>query len=191
MKIRELKNLQELRAAGLAKLVPERQIRVAVGMGTCGMGTGAEEVFQALAHELERQQVPALLTQTGCFGCCALEPLVNVRLPGQPLVIFSKVTRAGCPSSSPRSPKARSRASMPCAGSKVGTTSPPSRWFTAEGLADIPRWNEVPFFKWQKKIVLRDSGLINPTTSRSIWRWAATGRVRGAARHAARRCWNR
>ena len=31
-----------------------------------------------------------------------------------------------------------------------------------EGFAQIPHWNQVPFFKWQKKIVLRDCGLINP-----------------------------
>ena len=24
------------------------------------------------------------------------------------------------------------------------------------------KWNEIPFFKWQKKIVFRDAGLINP-----------------------------
>ncbi len=30
------------------------------------------------------------------------------------------------------------------------------------GLSSVPLWNEIPFFKGQKKIVLRDSGLINP-----------------------------
>ena len=30
------------------------------------------------------------------------------------------------------------------------------------GFPDIPLWNEVPFFRGQKKIVLRNAGLINP-----------------------------
>ena len=30
------------------------------------------------------------------------------------------------------------------------------------GYPEIPRWNEVPFFKGQKKIVLRNCGFINP-----------------------------
>ncbi len=30
------------------------------------------------------------------------------------------------------------------------------------GYPDVPHWNEVPFFKPQKKIVLRNCGLINP-----------------------------
>lgn len=87
MKITDMAMLQARRAAGLAKLAPDTRVRIAVGMGTCGMGTGAADVYQAFAHELDRQQLPALLTQTGCFGCCAQEPLVNLRLPGQPLVI--------------------------------------------------------------------------------------------------------
>jgi NADH-quinone oxidoreductase subunit F len=162
MKIRDLAKLQELRAAGLAKLLPTQQARIAVGMGTCGMGTGAEEVYQALAHELDRRQLPALLTQTGCFGCCALEPLVNIRLPGQPLVMLSKVTRAAVP----KLVAALAKGEIPRdhALCRIETwdhlTAEPLVY--GEGFADIPKWNEVPFFKWQKKIVLRDCGLINP-----------------------------
>ena len=31
-----------------------------------------------------------------------------------------------------------------------------------EGFPKIPHWNEIPFFKPQKKIVLRNCGLISP-----------------------------
>ena len=30
------------------------------------------------------------------------------------------------------------------------------------GLPELPHWNEIPFFRGQKKVVLRDCGLINP-----------------------------
>jgi NADH-quinone oxidoreductase subunit F len=162
MKIQALATLHEMRAAGLAKLMPATQTRIAVGMGTCGIGTGADEVYQALARELALQQVPALLTQTGCFGCCALEPLVNIRLPDQPLVILSKVA----PAAVPKLVKALAMGEIPreLALCRIETwdhlTTEPVLYGT--GLADIPLWQELPFFKWQKKIVLRDCGLINP-----------------------------
>ena len=32
-----------------------------------------------------------VLARVGCFGSCFQEPLVNVRLPGQPLVMLRRV----------------------------------------------------------------------------------------------------
>ena len=56
------------------------------------------------------------------------------------------------------------------------------------GLPDISAWNEVPFFKGQKKIVLRNCGLINPD---DIEEYIADRRlpvaVQGAASTARRR----
>ena len=42
MKIQDMATLQQKRLAGLAKLMPTTQARIAVGMGTCGIGTGAD-----------------------------------------------------------------------------------------------------------------------------------------------------
>ena len=39
-----------------------------------------------------------------------------------------------------------------------------SRINFGKGYEDIPHWDEIPFFKGQKKIVLRDAGLIDPET---------------------------
>ena len=39
---------------------------------------------------------------------------------------------------------------------------PHSQVHYGAGFPDIPLWNEVPFFRGQKKIVLRNAGLINP-----------------------------
>jgi NADH-quinone oxidoreductase subunit F len=162
MKIQDLATLKKMQADGMAKLLPATQPRIAVGMGTCGRGTGAEEVYKAFEHELKVRKVSALLTKTGCFGFCAQEPLVNIRLPGQPLVIYSKVT----PSAVPDMVKALAKDEILRSRAMCRIES----WdhLTMEtvvygkGLQDIPLWNEVPFFKWQQKIVLRDCGLINP-----------------------------
>ncbi len=79
-----------VRDAGLAKLLPSRP-RIAVGMGTCGTGNGAEGVYHAFANAIERRGLDVQLVQTGCFGFCAEEPLVNVWHPGQPLVMLRRV----------------------------------------------------------------------------------------------------
>ncbi len=162
MKITDQATLNRLRDAGLTKLLPAHKIRIAVGMGTCGIGTGAEEVFQALAHELKAQSLPALLVKTGCFGFCAQEPLVNLRLPGQPLVILSKVTATDVPAlvAALAAGEVPRRQALCRIEQWDPLTAAPLVF--GNGLPDIPLWNEVPFFKWQKKIVLRDCGLINP-----------------------------
>ena len=41
-----------------------------------------------------------------------------------------------------------------------------------KGYSNIPEWNEIPFFKSQKKIILRDAGILNPE---SIEEYIAVG----------------
>src|SRR5208283_2528761 len=88
--IRDLANFNAVHDAGIAKLLPPRP-RIAVGMGTCGSGNGAEAVMHAFAEAIDQRGLDIDLIRTGCFGFCAEEPLVNVRLPGQPLVILHRV----------------------------------------------------------------------------------------------------
>ena len=63
----------------------------AIGMGTCGRGNGAEGLYHAFAEAIERSGMDVVLASVGCFGACFQEPLVNVRLPGGPLVILRRV----------------------------------------------------------------------------------------------------
>ena len=88
--IRDATTLETVRRAGLAKFLPARP-RIAVGMGTCGAGNGAEGVYHALADAIGQRGLDVQLVQTGCFGFCAEEPLVNVWRPGHPLVMLHRV----------------------------------------------------------------------------------------------------
>ena len=90
MPIRDDSTFDAVRHAGIAKLQPGRP-RIAVGMGTCGTGNGAEGVFHAFDEAMGRRGLDVQLVQTGCFGFCAEEPLVNVWVPGQALVILHRV----------------------------------------------------------------------------------------------------
>jgi Ni,Fe-hydrogenase III small subunit len=88
--IRDLASFIAARQAGLAKLMPTRP-RIVVGMGACGSGNGAEGVMHAFSEAIDQRGLDVDLVCTGCFGFCAEEPLANVRLPGQPLVILRRV----------------------------------------------------------------------------------------------------
>ncbi len=90
MRIADLAGFSAAREAGLAKLTPDRP-RIGVGMGTCGSGNGAEGVLAAFKAAIDARGLDVQLAPVGCFGFCAEEPLVNVRVPGRPLLILRRV----------------------------------------------------------------------------------------------------
>ena len=159
-RIQDIGAFTAVRESGLAKLMPQVP-RIAVGMGTCGRGNGAEGLYRAFAEAIDKSGVHAVLASVGCFGACFQEPLVNIRLPGLPLVMLHKV-------------QANDAGRILYELSHGNITSDLAyckveEWdhITAKmkygrGYPEIPLWNEVPFFKGQKKIVLRNCGFINP-----------------------------
>ncbi len=71
----------------------DSNIRVVVGMATCGIAAGARPVFSAMVDEartLELNQVT--FVQSGCMGACHSEPTVEVRFPGQEPILYGNVT---------------------------------------------------------------------------------------------------
>lgn len=54
-------------------------IRIVVGMATCGIAAGARPVLTAMMDEIEKRGIKnAYVTQTGCIGMCKYEPIVEV-----------------------------------------------------------------------------------------------------------------
>ena len=150
-----------VRESGLAKLKPSIP-RLTVGMGTCGQGNGAEEVYHALNEAMQSSTQDAMLTGVGCFGSCFMEPLVSVRLPGYPLVVLRRVDT----SDAERILEAVSTGVMPadlvyCKIEEWNHITAHLKY--GQGYPDIPLWDTIPFFQGQKKIVLRNCGLINPS----------------------------
>ncbi len=160
LRIRDINHFSTVREAGMSKLLPFKP-RIAVGMGTCGTGNGAEGVYHAFADAIDQRGMEAELAPVGCLGYCAQEPLVNVRLPGRPLVVMRRVQ-----------PNHVDRILDDLAMGVISQEHALCRideWdhLTADvkygvGYNDIPCWTDIPFFKGQKKIVLRNCGLINP-----------------------------
>ena len=70
---------------------PESVVQVKVGMGTCGIVSGAKETISFFNEALRKRSVPAVITQTGCMGYCHSEPTVEITLPGKEPVVFGNV----------------------------------------------------------------------------------------------------
>jgi NADH:ubiquinone oxidoreductase subunit F (NADH-binding)/(2Fe-2S) ferredoxin/Pyruvate/2-oxoacid:ferredoxin oxidoreductase delta subunit len=151
-------DLETLRADGLSTLHPPR-LKISVGMATCGLATGAAAVYDALREEATARGLDLMLVTTGCLGYCQQEPLVDVRMPDCGRAVYARMT-------ADRARKlvaALAEGELPAEGALAvipGETSEVSK--TSEVLAGVPLLNELPFYAHQHKIVLRNSGLIDP-----------------------------
>ena len=70
------------------------QVRVVVGMGTCGIAAGARSVLSAFVEKVSEVGLSdkVTVTQTGCVGNCQLEPVVEVFEDGKEKVTYVKMT---------------------------------------------------------------------------------------------------
>ena len=96
-----MKSLEELMAikAKMADKVAVRQadgneIRVVVGMATCGIAAGARPVLNAFVEGVTAAGLAdtVAVTQTGCIGICQYEPVVEVYESGKEKVTYVKMT---------------------------------------------------------------------------------------------------
>lgn len=71
----------------------DSNIRVVVGMATCGIAAGARPVLTAFTEEVAKRGLTHVsVGQTGCIGICQYEPVVEVFEPGKEKVTYVKVT---------------------------------------------------------------------------------------------------
>lgn len=160
MKIENRVMLNEMKVRGLKKIKPEG-VRFIVGMDTCGIGMGADKLFDLITQECDKRNLEAMVTKVGCFGYCANEPIVGILLPNLPMVLYHQVELADIPM------MVQLAADHKIYGEKVLGKIESWDHHTAKieygsGYDYLRSWDEEPFFKWQKKIVLRNAGLINP-----------------------------
>lgn len=172
MKITDAASWKELKDQGAGTIRPEKPL-IAVGLGTCGIGNGAQLVFDAFAEALAPPS-GALLKRTGCFGFCAREPWVTLSLPGRPLLLFPDFKPKDVPFvlSNLESEKGIKKLAGKAGARIEDWDFLTARWEFGRGFESLPRWNELPFFHGQKKIVLRHCGFIDPE---SIEEFVAVG----------------
>lgn len=95
--MKSLAELQEIRNRTLGSVTLRKEgsdeVRVVVGMATCGIAAGARPVMAAFVEELAKRNLTNVtVAQTGCIGVCRLEPIVEVIAPGAQKVTYVKMT---------------------------------------------------------------------------------------------------
>ena len=68
-------------------------IRVVVGMATCGIAAGARPVLAAFIEGVNEADLSGKVsvTQTGCIGVCQFEPVVEIYEAGKEKVTYVKM----------------------------------------------------------------------------------------------------
>jgi NADH-quinone oxidoreductase subunit F len=131
-------------------------------MGTCGIGNGADALYEALRKKAAGTGIT--VKKAGCFGYCAAEPLLMAYLPGKPILLYFDEHAARADKLiAMMSSEAAWESMAKGADAKISVWDfHTSRISFGDAWEKLPEWNELPFFKGQTKLILRDAGLIDP-----------------------------
>ncbi len=127
-------------------------LRINVGMGTCGLASGAQEVYDSLKAEIDKRGLNASIVSVGCIGSCYAEVLVEIIAKDSPAVIYSNVE--------PKKVAGILNSYMD--GDVTNAFALRSRYGKFKGEEKIPLINELDFFKGQALDALQDCGIIDP-----------------------------
>ncbi len=166
-KINNISDLEKLKEEGLRSLYPE-EMKINVGMSTCGCATGAKGVYQAILDETAKGDIKPKITMTGCIGLCHAEPIIDIRMPKSPRITYGGVKPQDVTnilkeaSSGKVSSKAIGRTEedkFPISGFTKRLASDGK---SQQGLSSVPLINTSPFYNKQVKIAMRNCGIIDP-----------------------------
>ncbi|SPQ00102.1 Putative hydrogen hydrogenase (HndC) [Candidatus Sulfobium mesophilum] len=155
----KLKTIDDLK--NLRKLIKEETFlpdvpRVRLCSGTACTATGSPKVLGAIEEEAAKRGIDVDIVKTGCQGLCQKGPVMKVEPEG---IFYQKV----------RPEHARSIMSYTIAGGMPFRQSLYRNNILEE---PIPEMTNVPFYKKQLRIALRNNGLIDP---RDIYHYIAVG----------------
>ncbi|MGD9368663.1 MAG: NADH-ubiquinone oxidoreductase-F iron-sulfur binding region domain-containing protein [Desulfobacteraceae bacterium] len=165
MKITSAQDLEKIRQEYSPGLYHPKGIKVNVGMASCGIAAGARDAFDK-ATEAFKDDKGVTIGHTGCLGYCEIEPLVEILADGKPRVIYKNITpdkilEAVDDYQNGISKKKWILGQMrdPRSVLDDDVDNPMDH---IEPFEAIPFIEDVPFYKNQVKIALRNCGYINP-----------------------------
>jgi NADH-quinone oxidoreductase subunit F len=163
-KIKTLKALETFRQA-IQTEQKKDAIEVTVCGGTGCLSNGSEQVADALAEEMKKQGLngKVVLKKTGCHGFCERGPLVNIN----PMDIFYQRVAE------------KDAADIVSETLVQGKTVDRLLYVDPQSQKKIARHDEIPFYKHQFRIALRNNGRIDPTNIRE---YIANGGYAGLAK---------
>ncbi len=90
----ELQAIKEKMKDKVALREGSGDIRVVVGMATCGIAAGARPVLAEFVEQVNNAGLAGrvVVSQTGCIGICQYEPVVEIYEAGKEKVTYVKMT---------------------------------------------------------------------------------------------------
>jgi NADH-quinone oxidoreductase subunit F len=122
---------------------------ILVGTATCGRAAGALDVMEAIKEVVQKRNIACDIFEVGCLGHCYAEPLVIIRKPGYPSICYGHVT-----------PVLAENLVI-----NLLLNDDPSLEFVLGALEEnelVPSFSDFPRAKYEKRIILKNCGQINP-----------------------------
>ncbi len=169
MNIQSVKDIEDIKKEWRLRLNFPETVKVNIGMASCGIAAGAKESFDTAKQEFSKNQ-NIEICQTGCLGYCEVEPLIEIISKDKPRILFKNITKdkivdiINAYINSDFSDKKIKKLILgqvrdPRSLLEDDMENPQKKIKPVEG---IPFVEDVPFFKGQIKIALRNCGYIDP-----------------------------
>ena len=169
MNIKSVDDLKKLRGKYSQKLYKPEFIKVNIGMASCGLATGAMDSFKKAEKKFFGNN-GVKICRTGCIGFCEKEPLVEIISEGRPRIVYQNVKEDkivdlinSYMESDFKDKKIKKfilgQVKDPRSLLEDDMSNPQEN---VEPVEDIPFLEEIPFYRGQVKIALRNCGYIDP-----------------------------
>ena len=83
MRLKNVKDLDAIRKEARGRMElrgDKKKMQIVVHMGTCGIASGAREILNMLAQEIDTNKIDTVtLRQSGCIGICDQEPVCTLQ----------------------------------------------------------------------------------------------------------------
>jgi len=167
MRIKSIEDLSRIKEKGIASLYPDKT-KITVGLATCGIATGAKKVYDTLLQEVSKGGLEFVVAQTGCIGFCQKEPLVDILSPGKPRYYYKEMNPEKTVELLRNVQEGKIKREWTLCRMDweedllEGKRRPYGKWEGREETDGILRYEDLPFYKKQMKIALRNCGFIDP-----------------------------
>jgi len=128
---------------------------IVLGMGTCGLASGAGKIRNVAQKWAESHSSNITIIPTGCIGFCQAEPIMDVIVNGGTRISYGSVTAQDAPFILDEVFVHKHYLLDGVLGQHPGRNNP---------IDGIPFVADHPFFKKQVKYVLRNCGVIDPSS---------------------------
>jgi len=167
MKIQSVQDLEKITKEYTKKLYAPDSIKVNIGMASCGIAAGAMDSFETAQNEFADDK-NIQICQTGCIGFCEEEPLVEIFSHNKPRIMYRCLTKDKIVDVIKQYAENDFETSKklilgqlkdPRSILEDDVSNPVEKIEPAEG---IPYLEDIPFYKGQVKIALRNCGYVDP-----------------------------